>query len=284
MLFCGVLVKYDKLHKSLTNYEYVPLIGNMMTSRWSYEPLAVQQFKKNEYQKLFFDVEQKKSDADYLSAYLVFELKKELDELNRSKDGGADPETIQSKLQILNAQLAKMRQLVPQLAPFEPYQADEGMFSDSTEQAILSYLDEVTHVNNAIAGRANKEKEVINKALIKRFGDDVEQVQSFINTYNNESLNNMVLNKNVVQKVDIKNDRMIRKHHVGYMKPTSRFGRAHLYAPIKRIGNLEIDTLWYNMLVVWIYTLLLYITLYYDLLRKLITFMERRKLTRNQTI
>jgi len=35
-------------------------------------------------------------------------------------------------------------------------------------------------------------------------------------------------------------------------------------------------------MVVWVYTLLLYITLYYDLLRKLITFMERRKLTRKQ--
>jgi len=282
MLFCGVLVKYDKLHKSLTNYEYVPLIGNMMTSRWSYEALAVQQFKKNKYQKLFFDVEQKKSDADYLSAYLVIELKKKLEELNRSKDDGADPETIQSKLQILNAQLVKMGQLVPQLPPYEPYRADEGMFGESTQQTILSYLNEVTHVNNAIAGRASREKEAINMALIKRFGEDVKQVQNFKNTYENESLNDMVLNKNVFQRVDIKNDRMIRKHNVGYMKPTSRYGRAHLYAPIKRIGNLEIDTLWYNMLVVWVYTLLLYITLYYDLLRKLITFMERRKLTRKQ--
>ncbi len=283
MLFCGVLVKYDKLHKSLTNYEYVPLIGNMMASRWSYEALAVQQFKKNEYHKLFFDVEQKKSDASYLNAYLIIKLNEKVQELKQSKLDGANPETIQSKLQILNAQLAEMGELVPQLAPYEPYQADMGMFGDSTEKAIQSYFAEVTLVNRAIVRRADIEKEAINKALITRFGEDRKQVQNFRNTYDNKSLNDIVLNKNIGQKVDIKNDRMIRKHWVGYMKPTSRYGRAHLYAPIKRIGNLEIDTLWYNMLVVWIYTLLFYITLYYDLLRKLITFMERRKFTRKQT-
>ncbi|NOR34709.1 MAG: ATP-binding cassette domain-containing protein, partial [Bacteroidales bacterium] len=56
IIFCGVLVKYDKLHHSLTNYEYVPLIGNMMTSRWAYEALAVEQFKNNEFEKVFFDI------------------------------------------------------------------------------------------------------------------------------------------------------------------------------------------------------------------------------------
>jgi hypothetical protein len=83
--------------------------------------------------------------------------------------------------------------------------------------------------------------------------------------------------------VDEKDGRMIRKHNTAYAKPTSRFGRAHLYAPNKQLGNLEIDTMWYNVAAIWLYTLLLYLTLRTDLLRKVVTFSERKKLSRNQS-
>jgi amino acid transporter len=44
LLFSGVIVRYDKLHKSIANPEYVPVIGDIMTSRWAYEALMVHQF------------------------------------------------------------------------------------------------------------------------------------------------------------------------------------------------------------------------------------------------
>ena len=50
-------MKYDKLNKSLTNYEYVPVIGDLMPSRWAFEALAVNQFKNNRYEKEYFYVD-----------------------------------------------------------------------------------------------------------------------------------------------------------------------------------------------------------------------------------
>jgi len=282
LLFCGVLVKYDKLHKSLTNYEYVPLIGNLMTSRWSYEALAVEQFKNNEFQKVFFDIDQKHSAANYLQAYLVPQFDIKLDELKHSKLAGDDPETIRADLQTLNTQLAEMGLLIPELPPYQPDQVHGEVFNDSTADAIQSYLDGITRLTRSTVGSTTKEKEVINNALIKRLGGNVKAYQKFRNKYDNKSLNDLVLNKNVVQKVAEKDGRLIRKDQLAHMKPTSRVGRAHLYAPNKQIGNLEIDTLWYNVLVIWIYTMLLYVTLYYDLLRKAINYSEKRKLTRKQ--
>ena len=35
ILFGGVIVKFEKLHKNLTSYEYVPVIGDLMASRWA---------------------------------------------------------------------------------------------------------------------------------------------------------------------------------------------------------------------------------------------------------
>ncbi len=65
ILFSGVIVKFDKLHKNLTSYEYVPIIGDMMTSRWAYEALAVEQFKGNRFQKNFFEFDKKISNLNY---------------------------------------------------------------------------------------------------------------------------------------------------------------------------------------------------------------------------
>jgi ABC-type multidrug transport system ATPase subunit len=42
LLLSGVPVRFDDLNKSLTNRIYVPIIGDLMTSRWAYEALAVE--------------------------------------------------------------------------------------------------------------------------------------------------------------------------------------------------------------------------------------------------
>ena len=54
LLFSGFTVNYDKLHKIYRNPVYVPVIGDMMTSRWAYEALAVDQFKDNKFSRNFF--------------------------------------------------------------------------------------------------------------------------------------------------------------------------------------------------------------------------------------
>jgi len=277
ILFCGVLVKYDKLHHSLTNYEYVPLIGNLMTSRWAYEALAVDQFKNNKYEKIFFDIEQQFSAADYLNAYLVPQMKIELDELKQSHLNGDDPKSIRSDLETLNMQLAEMGKLIPQIQSYQAPQAGEEAFSDSTESAILSYLNSVSNLTRTIRSNAQKEKNLINNTLIEELGG-VQAYTGFRNSYQNESLADLVLNKTVLDKVVEKDGRMIRKDRPAYMKPTSRMGKAHLYAPNKQIGRFEYDTLWYNIAVIWLYTLLLYLTLRTDLLRKVVNFSETRKL------
>ncbi|MCD4709524.1 MAG: ATP-binding cassette domain-containing protein [Bacteroidales bacterium] len=282
ILFSGVLVKYDKLHKSLTNYEQVPVIGDMMTSRWAYEALAVEQFKNNRYQKEYFDIDQEISSADYLQAYLVPELKIKLDELKQSFIAGTDHKTILAGMETLRNQLAELGKLIPELPPYEPGQPDVEPFCDSTFVSIQTYLDRVTDLSRNRVGKAKKEKDVIDKVLIEQLGG-LKAYTTFRNRYDNKSLSNLLLNRHVLDKVVEKDGRLIRKHQPAYMKPTSRIGRAHLYAPNKQIGNLEIDTMWYNVIAIWIYSLFLYLALYHDLLRKLISFSETRRLIRKGT-
>ncbi len=279
ILFCGVLVKYDKLHKSLTNYEQVPVIGDMMVSRWAYEALAVEQFKHNRYQKIFFDIDQEISNSDYLQAYLVPELEINLDELKKELSKENETEAIQEDMHTLNMQLAAMGKLIPQIPAYEAGCQEMEQNSDSVVARIHTYLNQVSDLSRSRTIQAKREKDRIDKALLEQLGS-IQAYTTFRNKYDNKSLFDLVTNRNMIDRVIEKDGRMIRKYQPIYQKPTSRIGRAHLYAPTKQLGNLEIDTMWYNISIIWLYTLVMYLMLRADLLRKVITFSETRKLTR----
>jgi hypothetical protein len=62
------------------------------------------------------------------------------------------------------------------------------------------------------------------------------------------------------------------------MEPISKFGRAHFYAPVKKLGGLTIDTYLFNFLFIWVTALLFYLTLVFDILRRIVTWAEKIKL------
>jgi len=53
-----------------------------------------------------------------------------------------------------------------------------------------------------------------------------------------------------------------------------------MYAPAKPLGPFEIDTFWFNLSVIWIMTIVAFLVLYYDLLRKGMNAMEAFRLRR----
>ena len=55
ILFSGVIVKFDKLHPALSDATKVPVIGNIMVSRWAYEALVVEQTVNNELESYLFE-------------------------------------------------------------------------------------------------------------------------------------------------------------------------------------------------------------------------------------
>jgi len=281
ILFCGVLVKYDKLHKSLTNYEYTPVIGDLMASRWAFEALAVDQFKNNRYQKEYFNVDQRISTADYIQAFLNPQLEIKLDYIERELASGKDIESVRQDLDIMKTQLSTLDNLVPGIAVFDASLLDFSPYNDSVTQPLRKYLRETTSICRSAVGAGKHEKNEINKALISKLGG-LEEYTTYRNAYSNIRLTEMLLNRNVVDKVIEKEGRMIRKHQPAYMVPTSSVGRAHLYAPVKKLGNWEIGTVIFNVIVIWLYSGLLYLVLYYDLLRKLMLYLESLRFIRRR--
>ncbi len=70
LLLSGVIVKFDKLNPAISTDKYVPIAGEMMTSRWAFEALAVHQFKDNLFEKDFYEFEKEMSIAEYKKQYV----------------------------------------------------------------------------------------------------------------------------------------------------------------------------------------------------------------------
>ena len=54
--------------------------------------------------------------------------------------------------------------------------------------------------------------------------------------------------------------------------PSDHFIRSHFFAPTKNVLGKSYSTFWVNVFVIWIMSLLLWITLYFDMLRKLLKY------------
>ena len=116
-------------------------------------------------------------------------------------------------------------------------------------------------------------KDRITDSLVKAEGKD--ELVRIREATHNEALADLLLNRTVQKKIYETEDRIIQKSDPVLMKPGSHVGRAQFYAPYKLVGNLRIETPLFNMLVIWLMNLFLFVTLYFNLLKRLMNFMER---------
>jgi len=101
-----------------------------------------------------------------------------------------------------------------------------------------------------------------------------ENFASLRKAFHNEYLGDLV--KKVFEKTPVLrygNELFILKHPI-YIYPdnTNFLGfRTHFYAPKKYFLGTYFDTFWFNLSVVWVMTIVFYITLYYNHLQKLLS-------------
>jgi hypothetical protein len=75
-----------------------------------------------------------------------------------------------------------------------------------------------------------------------------------------------------LHKIVKKEDILIRKMDPVYAYPVMRNGRAHFFASTKIMGNLYIPTLYFNILMIWIMTIILSVFLRFRLLKSGVEF------------
>jgi len=135
---------------------------------------------------------------------------------------------------------------------------------------LRSYLDSLSVIFSARLNAANNRHDAIYQKLVSLKGQDA--VYTLKQDYYNENLSDLVLNNASTDKIMKGRDKLIRKKDPVFMDPVSRTGRGHFYTPVKYIGSFEIGTFWFNAAALWLMSLILYLTLQHNTLRKIIEY------------
>ncbi len=272
LLFSGVLVRFDRLRsQSAASYEYVPVIGDMMAARWSFEALAVQQFRNNRYERNFFRNNSVISQNDWYANFLTDILKTDLWECKKYNDSARYLDVVQDNYYKLNHYIDKLTNLAGFGAVPGDWKSSLNSkgFSPEVAREADHYLDSLAGHFRAI----RKARMILNDSIEKRIGRT--KLMNLQKNYENEELDRLVLNWMSKEKSIELPHKIIQKYEPAYMMPLSKYGRAQFYSPFKRVGNVYIDTFWFNIIILWLVTLILYVALYYNLLRKLISLIEK---------
>jgi len=281
LLFSGVIVSYSKLHKNISNPEYVPFVGDIMLSRWSYEALCVYQYTANGFEREFYSFDKELSTDTYYASFLIPKLQILLDEslkdiiLNKqTPHTNHNLKIVQNEISLISRDYPIKNITYPDTSILNPYRVrveDINQTKNLLSQ-LRSYFTSSFQV-------ANERKNAHYEELSHKLGGDNAIYQLSLKN-NNKALNSLVLNSNEINSVEEVGYRLIRRYNPVYASPTAINGRAHLFAPEKRLGSLFIPTFWFNTMAIWFMSFVFYLVLWFNLLRMVSSYMERFKFRR----
>jgi ABC transport system ATP-binding/permease protein len=280
MILSGLLFDFDKLNELLSTKGKVPVVADLMTSRWAYEAMAVHQFKNNEFQKHYYDYERDESIADFKSAYLADELKGKnqllLDFLEPKSDSIQKRISVNKNILYTELKNESFREGIENLNLTEVfikngYTKEIGLLLDSYFDNYKKYYQQ----------QYNKSAALIEKkmAFYESQGFNIQQEK---NHYYNESLADLVKNTTTKDRILEYNGGLIQIINPVFQSPKPRHRadyRTAFFLPEKNLLGILVDTYIFNLLVIWGMTLCFYLTLYFELLRKGISFFSNFKLS-----
>jgi ABC-type multidrug transport system ATPase subunit len=279
LLFSGVVVEFNKMHDKIGSDKFVPIVGDMITSRWAYEALMVTQFKDNRFERNFFDIERNIQTSIYYRTYCLpelFRLNKEALSLLKTKE---DNLKLSDNLKVIQDQVMVISKELDQAVPAFCDSISSPFYSLMLSDKIENYFIQIdkyykgTYLNATLLRDNNYRK------LISKLGND-DGFINFKKMYHNNAVADVVTNQKEISEFVIHQRQIIPVSNAIYRSPMSNVGRAHFYAPEKRLGSMVVDTFWFNLIIIWLYAGFLFFFLYFDVLKRIISYFETLRLNR----
>lgn len=272
LLLGGAMIKYDDLHPSMTKQIYVPVVGDIMTTRWAYEAITVEQFKGNHYEELFFEDDMLISQNDWYASFLIPMLEQKVRECEYAIGNDEFRAHFENNLQKLSLHITELSEL----SGIDNQDIIKNLNRESYDTLVadltLLRLDSLKSSFRLSSLAAVARKDTLMIRLEAKYGK--QYIIDLMDKHQNIVLSEILLNHNSTNKLLETDNRIIQKADPVYMMPLSNIGRAHFYAPFKIVGKYRIDTLVFNILVIWIMCIVLFITLYFNSLKGLIRQLE----------
>ena len=234
ILLCGLVVSFSDLTPG-SKTGNVPLIGDVIPSRWAYEALAVTSFADNAYEKPFFETDREKYENQYYNMGVLYELQSQLetmrDEQQRGKAVKPDHmKTIETNLPMLTEYLG-----------MEPY-SGSGDY-----ESLRQYMDQAESLLSARCNRATLKGDRLMADHISRYGKPA-MVQLKRDNYNLK-LEESVVGADQGRMLDVVDGVIVPRAGLVFLTPRSHLGRAPFYSSEKILGTWHVKTLWFNVAV-----------------------------------
>lgn len=283
LILGGIIVNFDRMNPSLARYGKVPVVGDLMASRWAFEALSFAQFRHNSFDSQFFKIDKEISKSSFKLVFWLREMNNITNELNEA--------LIESEHKSLNQTVAKTQKLYPilqaevakenrfnKLVKFDASKLEAQNINLSTILELEKYLSTLERFYREKLQFFQSRKDRMVDGIITRIGK--EGYLKMYQTHHNEALDDFLRRKgeesriihaegHLVQQTDpVYNDEVIPRNFLDY--------RAHFFSPYKYFAGRRFDTFWFDIYVIWFMVFALFLALYFDLLKKIVEFKIRK--------
>ena len=249
ILLCGLVVSFTDLSPKSTTGN-VPLLGDIIPSRWAYEALAVTSFTDNPYEKNFFDGDKEKYETQYYNMAFLYELQSQLETMKskdslQAKSGNKYLDVIHTNLPVITA-----------YCNMQPYQGDNSY--ESLRKYMLQAEDILKQRSNKIT--LKQDAKIAN--VIRQNGKEslIELKRDNFNT----KLEDCVTGLDQPLMVEVVDKYIVPRKGIIFLTPLSCSGRAPFYSSEKVVGDWHIKTLWFNLFAMFIMGVIVTIMLLTD--------------------
>jgi len=259
----GGLIDLDSInpkHKS-----YTPIVADFVVSRWAYEASMVYLFKQNKYEREFYSMERDISFGRINSSYILPAIEAQLHYCERNYQ--EKPDSVQNMLKSIGNTLRFLAKN-QDIFPYENInKLNKEDFNSMLARDLLEYLEYLElhfyslHVNSVDLKKAHIQQ------LTDSLGSDY--LDNLKTKYHNYALSEKVTNENSPDAIRYFSARPVQVKNTIYKYPDSDIGRGQMFIPEKQFNGQHIDTTEYNVSIIWLINLMLYVMLVTDIFGKL---------------
>ena len=279
LLLSGVVISFDKFNPRVGKPVGIPIAGELMASRWAFEAYMVTQFKDNPFEKQFYELDKTVAQSEYKRIYFIPTLESKLAYCLNNRQAWRNPrhEKMASSLNLLQNELKFELQKVGKDKLPEVEDLGIGKFDSTVYQRTSDFLKALKQfyankVSKALEQKEDKIKEMTATPAA------TSEFNAMRDLYVNDAVSNTVKNVSVKDRIVEYDGKLIQKIFPIYMdehRPLHFFDfTANLYQPTKHFAGYHFDTLYFNILVIWSMTVILFVALYFDLLKRFIQLLE----------
>jgi hypothetical protein len=267
IILSGVMVKFEKLNPNISSPSEIPFYGEFISARWGYEALAVKQFMDNKFERLFYGFEKMKSRGNFKRNFWCNDIKLKLETISNDLKKGERGKDFNNNLLIISNEIKKELISTPKIEFKYSSDLTPDKITPEIAEAAINYIEVLRRYYIDYYNFADGKKNSLTEKLQNENGNMYIKLRD---TFHNASLEEFAVNKNESTTLIEYKGELIQKMDPIFMDPRNKFIKAHFYSPTKQIFGNYVDTYIVNVIVLWVMTLLLYIALYYRLLKKVL--------------